>query len=516
MLHKQSSPKNATDRETHYLVAPAMLATIIFCSGLMLYRIGTINESTVLSVLLGLSGLTYTITLYRVIVKAPEQLPSWKWQTVIVDSMCVATGIILTPNEFHIIPQMIGILIAASIVILWDRRASWIFLLVTIGPYVLFSFVPAFGFPSSWLNNVTLLMLGFVIVETLHRTNKTTRNRIQRLESLNEFARKIVYSLEIDEVLTIVGAAIQNAIHADTYFLGMVTEDGKNIQFDLIFDDGEYFPPSTTPIEGTLSGWVIRNRQSLFIPDLRENVDPEGIKTLVIGKNKNNLSWMGVPLRADHISGVISVGSYTSNSFDRTDFDLLENLAQQATLALDNAFHHAEVKEQSRTDSLTGAYNHNYIVNILRREAENAINGSLPFSLIMLDVDHFKRYNDNYGHMVGDLVLISLTKAIHAHISKADAVGRWGGEEFAVVLPNTNGTQAYAVAERIQQTMNSLIIQGRDGNDLPAPTVSQGIAVFPNETTDIDRLIDLADQRLYLAKERGRNQVEPSGEHWSI
>ncbi len=516
MLHKQSSPKNATDRETRYLAAPAMLATILFCSGLIIYGIATIHTGTILPLLLGIIGVAYTIALYRVIAKTPEHLQNWKWATIVIDALCIAIGIVITPNQFYMIPQIIGVLTAASIVILWDRITSYTFLILTIVLHLISAIILSIGFSPWWLNDLSLLLLGFIIVETLHRTNKAAGDRIQRLESLNEFARKIVYSIETDEVLALVGAAIQNAIPADTYFMGMATEDGKSIQFDLIFDDGEYFPPSMMPIEGTLSGWVIRNRQSLFIPDLRENVDPEGVKTLVIGQDKNNLSWMGVPMLAEHITGVISVGSYTSNNFDRTDFDLLENLAQQASLALDNAFHHAEVEAQSRTDSLTGAYNHNTIVKIMRREAENAHNGSHPFSLIMLDVDHFKRYNDNYGHMVGDQVLISLTKAIHTHINKADAVGRWGGEEFAVVLPNTNGTQAYAVAERIQHTMNNLIIQGRDGKDLPAPTVSQGIAVFPIETEDIDRLIDLADQRLYLAKERGRNQVEPSGEHWEI
>lgn len=250
---------------------------------------------------------------------------------------------------------------------------------------------------------------------------------------------------------------------------------------------------------------------------MRKNVDPEGVNIVLIGKNKNSLSWMGVPMLAEHVTGVVSIGSYKPNSFDRTDFDLLENLAQQAALALDNAFHHAEVKAQSRTDSLTGVYNHNYIVNILRREAET----TPPFlSLIMLDVDYFKKYNDLYGHMVGDQVLILLTKTIHEHIKDTDAVGRWGGEEFVIVLPKTNGRQAFAIAERIQKNMSTLLLRGRNGEYLPAPTVSQGIAVFPHDTNDVDHLIDLADQRLYLAKERGRNQVEPAGgpddEHWSI
>jgi diguanylate cyclase (GGDEF)-like protein len=363
------------------------------------------------------------------------------------------------------------------------------------------------------LNDFTLVLLGLIIVETIHRLTEATQTRIQRLESLNDFARKIVYSLETDEVLALVGAAIQNAIKADTYFLGMAKND-KTIQFDLIFDDGEYFPPSTMPIEGTLSGWIIRNRRSLFIPDMRNDVDFEGFKTILIGKKKDNLSWMGVPMRAEHINGVVSVGSYKPNSFDRTDFELLENLVQHAALALDNAFHHAEVEAQSHSDSLTGVYNHNYIMEILRREAERTRPASLPTSLIMLDVDHFKQYNDNYGHVIGDQVLILLTEAIRTHINSTDSIGRWGGEEFAVVLPNTNGMMAMNVAKRIQQTMNTLMLKDRDGNDLPAPTVSQGIAVFPAETGDVYRLIDLADQRLYVAKERGRNQVEPEPSHW--
>jgi diguanylate cyclase (GGDEF)-like protein len=517
MRTKKSPITSVTNRETRYLAEPAMLTTIILSGGLIIYGIIAVHSGSLdlLPLLAGIAGVIYTGTLYRVIVKTPEYLQEWKWPTTLINALCIATGLIFIPDQFHIIPQIISILIASSLVVLWGRLTSCIFLTLVVGLHIFVAYALAINFSPYWLNDFTLLLLGLIIVETLHRSNKTTQDRIQRLESLNEFARKIVYSLETDEVLSLVGAAIQNAITADTYFLGM-SDDGKTIRFDLIFDDGEYFPPYTTPIEGTLSGWVIRNQRSLFIPDMRENVDPEGVKTIMIGKDKNNQSWMGVPMRAEHISGVISVGSYTPNSFDRTDFDLLENLAQQATLALDNAFHHAQIKAQSRTDSLTGAYNHNYIVEIMRREAEKTRPGSLPFSLIMLDVDHFKRYNDHYGHMVGDQVLILLTKTIRDHISISDSVGRWGGEEFAVVLPNQNGPQAFAVAERIQQTMNTLIIQERTGKTVPAPTISQGIAVFPIETNEVDRLIDLADQRLYLAKERGRNQVEPGEEHWSI
>ena len=165
-------------------------------------------------------------------------------------------------------------------------------------------------------------------------------------------------------------------------------------------------------------------------------------------------------------------------------------------------------------DSLTGVFNHGYFLEILNHAAEQDYLDNTPLSLIMLDIDYFKQYNDNYGHRVGDQVLIMLTEAIRSHINSEDSIGRWGGEEFAIILPHANGAQALAVAERIRTTMNSLSIQARDNQLLPVPTVSQGIAVFPQETDDVNRLIDLADQRLYLAKDRGRDQIEPDANFW--
>ncbi len=133
----------------------------------------------------------------------------------------------------------------------------------------------------------------------------------------------------------------------------------------------------------------------------------------------------------------------------------------------------------------------------------------------MLDIDYFKQFNDTYGHLVGDRILNSLCIAIRQHIKQGDAVGRWGGEEFVISLPNATGEQALQVATRISETMATLRVEDREQRTIPVPTVSQGIAVFPHEVDEIYRLIDLADRRLYVAKERGRNQIEPEINHWS-
>ena len=128
----------------------------------------------------------------------------------------------------------------------------------------------------------------------------------------------------------------------------------------------------------------------------------------------------------------------------------------------------------------------------------------------MLDIDYFKQYNDTFGHLVGDRILMILCTSIRHHIKQTDAVGRWGGEEFAISLPGASSAEALRVAERIRQTMLSLQVEDRNQKTIPVPTVSQGIAVYPQEADEIYRLVDLADHRLYIAKSRGRNQVEPS------
>jgi GAF domain-containing protein len=133
-------------------------------------------------------------------------------------------------------------------------------------------------------------------------------------------------------------------------------------------------------MEGTLSGWVIRNQKELFLPDLRQDLHLAGVKTVIIGKQRTSLSWMGVPMRGEFTNGVLAIASYRPNAFGRSDMELLSNLAQHAALALDNSFHHAMVEEQTHIDSLTGVYNHGYFLKILKEQAENA-DQRLPLSL---------------------------------------------------------------------------------------------------------------------------------------
>jgi diguanylate cyclase (GGDEF)-like protein len=215
-------------------------------------------------------------------------------------------------------------------------------------------------------------------------------------------------------------------------------------------------------------------------------------------------AWIGVPLIArGEMIGQIGVFSATPHAFTREHSDLLLAFANHAAIAIANARLHAELNEQARRDSLTQVLNHGAFVTELRAAGEQGE----PLALIMLDLDNFKQYNDTYGHTVGDAVLCATVHAIRAHVKHTDFVGRWGGEEFAIALRGADTARAARVATRIRATLAATPITDRQGNAIPPPTASQGIAALPGTARDVDDLIENADRALYRAKARGRDQV---------
>jgi diguanylate cyclase (GGDEF)-like protein len=364
--------------------------------------------------------------------------------------------------------------------------------------------------PQELVAHFGFTITAFVGIQTVQQLRNLAARRIKRLEAINELSRKITSTLEQDEVIKLLTSAFQSALEADAYYVGTVHGDRLCIEF--LYDDGEYYENLWVDRRGTLSNWVINNQQELFLPDLRKRLKLEGVEIVTVGSNKPTQSWMGVPMRGDHVDGFMAISSYRPNAFDRSDMELLSNIAQIAILALDNAYHHGQVEKQAQLDSLTEVYNHGHFIKVLRGQTRECGEQKQPLSLIMLDVDYFKQYNDTFGHLIGDEVLIGLCNVIRQHIKDTDAVGRWGGEEFCVALPNASKKQAVQVAQRIRKSMATLKVRNAQQLTIPIPTVSQGIAVFPSETEDVYKLIDLADKRLYIAKKRGRDQVDATSQ----
>ena len=415
----------------------------------------------------------------------------------------------------HALPQQLDIYIGALLIlavisssITSERGPSYAIILIS-------TLAVVFVQKAYTIHELTfqagIALIAIIAVETIRQLKNLSRNHIRRLETITEFSRQIASTLDKKQVISLLSIALQNAVTADSCFVGI--REGNEMRLELVYDDGEYYENQRTNLDGSLSGWVIDNGQSLFLPDLRKEVDLPGVRLVLIGKHKASLSWMGVPMRSGSIDGIISIGSYQPNAFNRADMELLSSLALHAAQALHNASHHAEVELQTKLDSLTGVYNHGHFLKLLKEQVDQSLDCKQPLSLIMLDIDYFKLYNDTFGHLTGDEILTSLCTIIKQHIKSTDSVGRWGGEEFVISLPHADADQAYRIAKRIQETMRVFTTRTDGEKTIPVPTVSQGIAVFPIEADAVMKLIDLADQRLYVAKERGRNQIEPDENH---
>ncbi len=191
---------------------------------------------------------------------------------------------------------------------------------------------------------------------------------------------------------------------------------------------------------------------------------------------------------------------------------ILATLATEASLALDNARLHAELRDMSITDALTGVYNHRHFQQRLQEELDRSARLSTldmprPLSLLLLDVDHFKKINDRFGHPAGDDILRMLSRLMQRVLRSTDVICRYGGEEFAVILPETPADAAMLVAGRLRQAIEYSSFTAADGRHLGQVTASFGVATFASGVPSRSGLIREADEALYVAKRSGRNRV---------
>jgi len=168
---------------------------------------------------------------------------------------------------------------------------------------------------------------------------------------------------------------------------------------------------------------------------------------------------------------------------------------------------HERLRQLAITDGLTGLFNHRYFKEHLEQELYRASRHHSEVSLIMIDIDYFKRYNDTFGHPAGDALLRAVARILKDNIRKIDIAARYGGEEFTLVLADTAKAAASMVAEKMRRMVETNAFEGLPSHQDGHITISLGVATFPLDATNPNDLIAMADQRLYQAKQRGRNQV---------
>ena len=246
---------------------------------------------------------------------------------------------------------------------------------------------------------------------------------------------------------------------------------------------------------------AIRLGKSIRLPDVQhvpeyiprwKDVDSELVIPLKIGKR---------------IIGILDIQSEQRDAFNVNDERLLSIFVERAALILENARLFKEAQWLATTDSLTNINNRRRFFELGRIEIERARRYQHPISAIMIDIDHFKQINDTYGHALGDQVLYELAQGCRENIREFDIIGRYGGEEFSVLLPTTDLAEALATAERLRQWAVAQVFANLTETETVSVTISLGVAELSADISDLAVLLDRADSALYTAKQAGRNCV---------
>lgn len=252
--------------------------------------------------------------------------------------------------------------------------------------------------------------------------------------------------------------------------------------------------------------WVVRHASPILVEDIKRDFrfDSEKLKNL---DGRPLASLIAAPLMSENkFLGVLRLDHHEANFFTQDDLRFLSALCDVGAVALENGVLFEKTQELATHDELTGLYTKGYFFQRLKEELQRSHRQKHNLSLLMLDIDFFKKYNDAFGHTAGDVVLRSIGKTITAALKDASCiVCRFGGEEFCVALVDTDKEGALVSAERIRSFIEKTKVTLRRTES--SVTVSVGVSSFPSDSQNADELVFKADRALYDAKEKGRNRV---------
>jgi diguanylate cyclase (GGDEF)-like protein len=326
---------------------------------------------------------------------------------------------------------------------------------------------------------------------------RTLRARLESRDALLDAVREANTSLDPQKVATWLVAQAQEWIPAPCWAVVAHNLDG---QLTVLADDG--LTPVLGPSLWASAHWVMRNGTEFFAADLeRDNRAPAG----ALG------TALAFPLLCRHrtVGALVALDplpSSTAPSLGPSLVPIWRALIEPPAIALDNALALQKAEALSVTDDLTRLYNSRYLNLILRRETKRATRSGRPVSVLFLDLDGFKQVNDTHGHLAGSRALVEAAAVIRGCARETDVVARFGGDEFALILPDTGRDGAVSVAERIGERLRNFCFLAGEGLSVHL-TASIGVATLPDVAGSAEELIRVADTAMYQVKARGKNGI---------
>ena len=327
------------------------------------------------------------------------------------------------------------------------------------------------------------------------------RARLSRADVLAELIRDVSASLDPERVADALVGRAADWVPVPSWLVLAVDDAGQVRSMGA-----RGLTPLLEPGAAAVGQWVLRTGELCSVMDLSED------KRFAAAAS---VAALGLPLtgRGRTIGALIGVDRYPSLKeprFAPATLAAVRLALEPGAIALDNALRVQRAEALSVTDDLTQLYNSRYLSQVLRRETKRASRSSRPLSLLFVDLDGFKSINDTHGHLVGSRALVEAGAVIRSRARETDIVARFGGDEFALVLPDTGSDGATAVGERIRERIAEHAFLERDGLDIRL-TASVGVASMPDVASTAEALIQAADEAMYFVKDHGKNGIHIAG-----
>jgi diguanylate cyclase (GGDEF)-like protein len=349
---------------------------------------------------------------------------------------------------------------------------------------------------------ISLTTPGLDLSTRLRVFQRALRSRVERREALIEIIRGVSASLEPSKVAELIVDRAATWVPAPCW--AVVASDPSG-HLSVLADRG--LEPDMGPAVYGVGAWVMQRGEEFVTADLRRDarIVTDAVATVVAFP----LSCRG--RRVGAVVGLDRLPSAREPRLAPVVLRAVRVLLEPAAVALDNALLLKRAEALSVTDDLTHLYNSRYLNQVLRRETKRASRSGRPLSLLFIDLDGFKAINDTHGHLFGSRALVEAAAVIRGSARETDVVARFGGDEFALILPDTGGEGAYAVGERIRERIAEFAFLTGDNLNVRL-TASVGVATLPDVAASAEELVQAADAAMYQVKDRGKNGIQAATE----
>lgn len=343
-----------------------------------------------------------------------------------------------------------------------------------------------------------------ILSEELHKKKDDITHlegKLLRYLVLKDVTEVLTSTLSLDDIASILIERASNILQKDGRVMLYLVDVEKQ---ELMLSASKGTLGVKEKKGDVFDSWVLKHGIPLMVEDVANDFRFSGPEVAVARGHCRSIIISPL-LSAEKIIGIFRMDSPKSFSYTQDDLRLLNIIGDLGAVAIQNAFLYSCVQDLAIRDSLTGLFVRRYFMKRFEEEIKRASRKSAPMSLLMLDIDHFKSYNDKFGHATGDLVLKYFAQVIKTSINEGDIAARYGGEEIAVLLTGAGVEEAKKISESIRKKIEDMpFVLRREKQNL---TVSIGISNYPKDTASVEEMIRVADARLYKAKESGRNRT---------